>query len=349
MRLMDVISLAGSGKLSWDKSLKYNVQFGRGQAHDLAGQISAAEARFVLERDVTETACSLIREAPDSILRAADVLRVPYRTTWVEVRSGQHLTFGQPVSRSEIGFPNALSEVLDRFERACGLTGWFIEADESGRRGRITLTHGSDFDALKRLGGDDANERLAASMRHGSPVVVAGTLAFDLDRESETLEQKFSVASVWGADVQINGITLPVKLAPSEKAGKSRRAFPPPSFKELKILLAFLALFGAKGAVERTPVDLTKVNKNRALRGQPPLHTYEDVTMYVPTKLEGGTLTVHANDDSERSGRASPRAHFVRRHLVTRGGKVFWRQAHARGDCSKGWVGARIVRHPKAA
>ena len=96
------------------------------------------------------------------------------------------------------------------------------------------------------------------------------------------------------------------------------------------LIFAFSSLLQGATPLRKDASDLTIINAARARRGKRPLldhvHVYLDID--VPSGRPG--------EPPHRSTlRRSPRLHYVRGHVVRRGGRIFWRAPHMRGDARK--------------
>lgn len=92
----------------------------------------------------------------------------------------------------------------------------------------------------------------------------------------------------------------------------------------LPFVLSFAAMLNSEAVVDQRPSDLRELNASRRARHKRPLLDHIEVSMRFGNHGAG-----HASDGD--GSRATPRLHFVRGHLVSRGGKTFWRTAHLRG------------------
>jgi hypothetical protein len=253
--------------------------------------------RYVLDPNTSEQCMELALKQPALLAPDRQDLRLPSTRFWVEWVSNPPCVL-YPDSRSGI----------------------FVECDEHGRSGTITIF-------LREPSG------LLA--------LVPATILFDLDRAAsppigrtdflklrhETLTQVNPLLRhlLFHVDQQILAPTCGTSRRHQESKGAELAET---AWIYFPFLLAFCALLSARGAVEQRPSDFERLNTARAKRGRPPLIDFVEVLLRIDgRRAERG--------DSHGAERGCPRAHLVRGHLVARGGKIFWRRPHVRGDVSR--------------
>ena len=91
----------------------------------------------------------------------------------------------------------------------------------------------------------------------------------------------------------------------------------------LPMLLGFVRLLQMGQALSERPVIRDRLNAARQRRGKAPLLDHIELTLKLGDQAAGGAGT--------QPVRGRCRRHLVRGHLVRRGGRIFWRSAHARG------------------
>lgn len=104
---------------------------------------------------------------------------------------------------------------------------------------------------------------------------------------------------------------------------------------DVPFMMAFFLLFMTGRALRAAPIDRARLNKRGRGPGKPPL--LDHVELYLDRTRE-----THTSDDAGDST-GSRRLHHVRGHLVRRGGSVFWRSAHMRGDIELGAITHRTI------
>jgi hypothetical protein len=100
---------------------------------------------------------------------------------------------------------------------------------------------------------------------------------------------------------------------------------------EIAWVIAAICLLSAKGGVERTEVDLSKINKARKVRGKRPFVSHSTVKI---------ALTADEEREARGSGmtQAEMRQHIVRGHFKVRAGGVYWWRPFIRGRAEAGTV-----------
>lgn len=106
---------------------------------------------------------------------------------------------------------------------------------------------------------------------------------------------------------------------------------------DVPMLLAFFLLLATRNALPQRAQTFARLNRRRLRRGKPPL--LEHIEVRVPMLPEYRQVP----RGEPKSTRMSPRLHHVRGHLVRRGGLIFWRVPHLRGNARAGSVRTRTV------
>lgn len=254
--------------------------------------VAACGLRYVLSLEASQQCSELIRSEPELLSADNPLLRLPASSFWIEWHAEQ-----------EIG--------RDRQK-----LGALIEVDESGRAGMI---RGYWADA------------------RGDTGAVPGALRFDLDRRFASPKEPGCFRLEHAELPHLNPILSHaifqlddgwLAFARGQSAHKVRDLI---NFQArglwflLPFVLSFAAMLNSEAVVEQRPSDLRELNKSRRARRKRPLLDHVEVTMRF-----GDRGVAHASDAAGL--RAAPRLHFVRAHLVSRGGKTFWRSAHLRGS-----------------
>jgi hypothetical protein len=202
-------------------------------------------------------------------------------------------------------------------------TGLLVEADEDGRAGRITTFW---------------------EQASGEPVPAQAVVEFDLDGDCihraaacEGLvltpglhplapNLLFKIDAAWLSHIEQGGIT---------EAQGAIRSIASNLRPGIEFLFVFSALLCERTSFDQQAISLAPLNRHRAKRGKPALLDHVEV------KID---LNAHARYSESRviGAREAARLHHVRGHMVDRGGALFWRRSHLRGDATR-LVSSRTV------
>jgi hypothetical protein len=106
---------------------------------------------------------------------------------------------------------------------------------------------------------------------------------------------------------------------------------------DIPVVLAFLLLLVSRPALPLRPLMLDRLNRARRKSGKPSL--LDQIEVLSPV-LPGYRPPAEGLPTGRRH---ALRLHHVRGHLVRRGGKIFWRVPHLRGNARSGAIKRRTV------
>lgn len=259
-----------------------------------ASSLDRCSLRYILDEDVAEQCRELIRRDNGLLDPDNELLRIPGELFWVEWPAE---TSDGSACRSSLA---ALVEASPS-GRSGTVTGFF---ESKGQADLLILTTEFDLDhPMESPAGSRDSLRLAhAELRHLNKLFDHSRLTFD---------------PTWRPFLEARG-AAGFQTAVRELSGSS--------WFNLPMVLAFAALVNSGEVLDERRSELTRLNVARAKRGQPPLLEHVQVQMRLGSRGSG------ASGAGSSSGRSSPRLHYVRGHLVRRGGATFWRAPHMRGD-----------------
>ena len=205
----------------------------------------------------------------------------------------------------------------DQFERTRERIGLLVRSDEEGRKGTIQVVW---------------------EIPDRPPDVEATRIIFDF----ENVAQLGSNKSFRHAEHDLSQVLEHFWLDPMTMSQDDRvmRAVADGIWLAGPQLAAFCLLLLFKDEVEYRRSDPGRLNRKRQRQGRPVLlaHTEVHGRLFGQTREPATPSTVPVGHDSMKR---STCLHHVRGHFVRRGGKVFWRRPHLRGDRS---LGAATVR-----
>ena len=300
MRLLDQIAHAGRPLVvDTPGAGRWNMP----AADTLMPQVKETALRYVLDNEVTKACFELVLREAGMLGKTLDLIRCPAERLWVEWTDLDLVS-------ADISPPAVTAT------RRCGI---LVEADEGGRRGRIS--------PVWERSGDE-------------PVLSPAEIEFDLDQDLTAASDDRSSAPIPSlafpelADV-LRHCRMVVRPAWAELYNGQGA-----SAAELRVVLdrlvatvwsdgpfffAFVLLLMAQGRLRLQQTDLRRLNEARIGRARPPLLEHIEVRCNLgPAE--------RAVNDWAATGRRAARLHHVRGHLVRRGDKVFWRVPHLRGD-----------------
>ena len=268
--------------------------------------LAACPQRYILDERASKACHSLAMQGDFLLQLCPDAVRLPAPVFWIEWIANP------PVSEE----PNTR-------------VGALVESDETGREGFVTPF----FD------GPDGQIRM-----------VPGRLKFDLDNRLTPEPASADSFGIMHASLGSAGRLLHHAIFQQQHAwAEFHRASAPAaviqhqlemaetSWLLLPMTLAFAALLNSGGALSERASDFARLNAKRARCGKSELLEHIEVRM----SLE---LCLYQSSDHKATGlRSQPRRHPVRGHLVRRGGRIFWRKAHVRGDIGRTML-SRTVR-----
>ena len=264
----------------------------------LAAEIRAASTRFVLESDVSGWCIDTVREDFGLLNPANPFLRMPTDCFWIE--------WPEPIKWPDREHSRSLrvgALVKSSPDGRSGEITGYIESQDGGAAMSILTVH---FDLDKSLIKTADGARNFALRNADLPHLDA--LFENTVAVIDPLWAQY-VAERWGARGKEQ-----VAAANDWVWGLLPR------------ILSFSVLLQSDIPTQQTAVGLERFKQDSRRRGQAALLDHIEV------KLDLGSDRVNVDGARVSGGRAFPRLHPVRGHLVTRHGKTFWRAAHLRGD-----------------
>jgi hypothetical protein len=259
-----------------------------------ASSLDRCSLRYVLDEDVAEQCRELIRRDNGLLDPDNELLRIPGELFWME----------WPAEASDgSGCRSSLAALVEASPsgRSGTVTGFF---ENEGQADLLILT--SEFDLDRPLAPPEAS-RDSLRVRHG-----------DLPHLNKLFDHSLlTMDPTWRPFLASRG---------AAEFKKAVRELSDSSWFNLPMVLAFAALVNSGEVLDERRPELTRLNVARAKRGQPPLLEHVQVRMRLGSQSSG------AGGTGSSSERSSPRLHYVRGHLVRRGGATFWRAPHMRGD-----------------
>jgi hypothetical protein len=310
-QMADLVAAHGSGDLNGDGLLSCYT--------DLAARLAGAP-RFILDPTATRTMVELNLGRPKVTREAMEHVRVPYPKMWVEWDDGDRARlrekFDRPLTHAEL-------------RPMPGRVGFLLEVEKGGRAGTATWAWTSpgnnenypnigavqpyfDLDQRFEMPPDRVEGLLKgnlAEMWIDNPVQLDAL--FDIWRTAEHLP------SPWGHTYfrALGNNPLAISLSYADTVGEY-----------IAIWAIVLMLTTSRPVVDLKPVDLAKLNKQRAKRHEPPLLDHTRVAL---------RLTPQEHRPIMRSepgfGRKSPRVHLVSRYLARRGDRHWLVEPYFRG------------------
>ena len=303
-------------------------------AWDLKGDVCGAAVRYVIDDGAAALTSRTAFAERNTVAECLDLLRFPTTAFWIEWSDA-----GRTREIARLGASDPLAEF-----RAAGAAGALVQADESGRRGEISLVWaGEDGDAPGDANGDGATL---------SPFIID----FDLDDPG--------FANRPAADAVTRAIRFDDGAALNDIIGHARFRLRAPWMAYYKryarsaaefedalaaglrsiaadfpFIAAFTLVLSARNALNYAPSELSRLNASRAKKGKSPLLEHLTVSLQLDGDTHDGRLPPLPADD-----RRGPRLHHVCGHLVRRGSGVHWRRAHLRGDPTAGMISTRTIR-----
>ena len=319
MRLQDAVFAAGPTR----------VQTSDGKIHDLPGpdqlsrDIAAAPVRYVLDDSCAALVTHTAFAQKNTLDEALDLLRFPTTAFWIEWHDA-----GRAKVMNALGLGDPMADPDKK-----GRIGAYVTADESGRRGEISiLWEDTEFSAnlspfVIEFDFDDPSFAQAAlgpaltrSVRLGDTDILHDLYACARYKMREPWRNYYETYSnnpgAFEAAIHLSIASVAI---------------------DLPFIAAFVIVLSARGALHYEPSRLAKLNAARARKGKQPLLDHVNVS------LELDPDAASLNGGVSGADRGSPRLHHVCGHLVRRGDSLHWRRAHLRGNPATGLINTRTV------
>jgi hypothetical protein len=325
MRLLDLIAQSSSSQSGLPPTWDLPPTWGLPGPHHFAEAVHACPLRLVLADDLVRCTTALGLAEGDRLSGCLDLLRVPSERLWIEWAEG-------PRQATLLEIPGLNVKPAT----SAGRAGALVQSDASGRSGTIRTFWSTTDDRT-----------FAAAM----------VADFDLNvpiRRSQTIAAVF--------DGESAGVCLPEEPAIDALLSHIRFRFDPAwahyyrsanlsnhqqsvvlhaalgsmAF-DVPMLFALWLLMAATDGVQRTVVNLDRLNRVRRLAGKSELLEHVEVRTSIQAQHHGN------RSDGDAGTRIGRRLHHVRGHLARRGYKIFWRSPHLRGNARLGVIRSRTV------
>jgi hypothetical protein len=279
--------------------------------------------RYVLEDDVTSL-CARIAFEPNGMVGACtDILRAPASLVWVEFNdSARH---GVPPEAN-------LTDSIHRGGRQ--RIGVLAATCARGRQGELHVCWegqpGFGPEAAPFVAEFDLDNPALSETADGESTFAVRTSAFEsLNRLFGRI--RFRLRPQWLEYYR-------VRVRSQEQFHEVVREAMAPLCADMPFLAAFFLLAMTGRALRAQPVDRSLLNRARGRTGKPALLAHQEISL----NLTRASAAPDAGAGAGGGGR-SRRLHLVRGHLVRRGGAVFWRTSHMRGDAELGVISSRTI------
>jgi hypothetical protein len=285
VKLLDQVVQAASTLDLRDPTGRYQAP----GAGEIAPRLRASPIRFVADERVSACCASLIGTDRGMLAGENEFLRVPAPLFWLEWSDG-----------------------IGRDDVSGARTGLLVEADTSGRAGRITTVW---------------------EQKVGEPVIAQMLAEFDLDAPA-LADRGGNCAYSLMAGTHPLAPHLLLHIQPGWRSYFARHdecathhavtAIAANILPGIEFLLVFSALLAERACLRPRATDLLRLNRQRSRHGRAALLDHVEVALDLtpePAAMGPGAGT-----------REAARLHAVRGHLVSRGGQTFWRRSHLRGD-----------------
>jgi hypothetical protein len=293
---------------------------------DLAERLHGAP-RFILDPTATRTMVELNLGRPKVTFDALEHIRVPYSKMWVEWDDGDRAAlrnkFDRPLTHAEL-------------RPMPGRVGFLLEAEKGGRAGTATWAwttpQSEDYPNIGAVQPYFDLDQHFSMPPERVEALLKGNLAelwLDNPVQLKALFDIWSTAvhrpSPWG-EVYFRALgnnPLAVSLSYADTVGEY-----------IAIWAIVLMLTTSRPVVDLKPVDLSRLNKQRAKRREPALLDHTRVALRLTPQEHRPIMRGEAG-----FGRKSPRVHLVSRYLAHRGDKHWLVEPYFRGK------GKTISRH----
>jgi len=293
-----------------------------------AEQIVEAE-RFSVSPQVMEACQKLAYSKPSSMLDATKFCRAPFKKTWLEWE-------GRIPGRG-----NQVNEASGQEEPAPKRFGVLVEALDDTYR-RLGVTFAWEHHNQNALNGVSINlcplgyvinwEDKWTPNTDPEPLKIKGMYEKYVGDEKEFQAMKEFAGMCSYTIVPYSRTFIENLRAESEERFAKLLKYSQGDLEgEAQLLVSVLCLLNAKNCVSREPIDVTKPNKLRRLRGKKPLLSYSNVEI---------NLSRRDAEYARQSGMSDIeiRRHIVRGHFKVRKTGVYWWRPFLRGDASLGEV-----------
>jgi hypothetical protein len=296
-------------------------------AADFANDVLQCPTRYVLDDGLTRLCTALAYSKGARNLACADLLHVPMERVWIE--------WCEATWQSELqAYGFKLQPGHGRSDRR----GALIQSSSNGRCGWIRTfwtTGETDLDVLSSnmeayfdLDTEEGGEPTPPN--ESNPTMLGVTDVANGDADILRRCFRFRFEQTW-ADYYRRAALPPERAAAITRHSLGTIAA------EIPVLLAFFLLLSTRNGLPQRTQSLERLNRSRARTGKVPLLDHIEVLCPVLSKYAS------PSSDGSLSGRARPRLHQVRGHLVRRGSKLFWRVPHLRGNGRSAAVHTRTV------
>ncbi len=335
----------------------------------MAPLCEATTKKFVISDEATQAIVSAVRSKPPSVASCLNVLRIPWRSFWIEYNGKARSAALREVSEDawalregEYVLPTHMPDKI----------GMLVETSDDGRSGTVKIAW-------------MAEENVSKARTTWVVDFAACILRFDFDKqyskpltqqiEKDKPEEEFDfrnensylqwLVAASGAQETPENLDAANRIYRSfqtaflyehiqvhKKAAMFEcfmKGLPVSAFEksmstvmssaegdagsEILPFLATIMLMTAIGGTNFEHRDMSKLNKQRVKSRKTPLFDHEIVTM----KLDRRQREVARQMGIGTSGAAlSRRPHIVAGHFVNRNEKIFWRRSHMRGHLAKG-------------
>jgi hypothetical protein len=292
---------------------------------ECADSVASCALRYVLSDDLIRLCVDLAHSKGADAVACADLLHAPAEGVWVEWNTAP---WQSALQRNGL-------ETVPPGEIWAGRRGTWVRATRDGRRG-LVRTFWSD-------GGEDV---LASSVEAyfdfdtatgDEPEPVDGKdeangKVYDDKRSDDILGRcfRFRYEKSW--------LDYYRSFEPSDELRKAlwQNALGTIA-PDIPTLLAFFLLLATRNGLPQRAQRFERLNLRRRRNGKPPLLDHIEVRAPMLPQYH------EYNGENLPSARHGPRLHHVRGHLVRRGGKLFWRVPHLRGNIRSGAMRKRTV------
>ncbi len=299
-------------------------------AADIAAILHNTPIRYVLDREVTRFCADLACKNADFLQQCLDLVRLPAHQFWVEFDEDERLA---TLARQTPGRCAQVGGQPQPSPLAGGRFGMMVSANEEETGGTATV-------CWSRSAKDPHPEVSPAQIEFhlrdrtapnpGDATNGVAPLANPLPSVSRlNTFANLRIEPGWLRYYKAEAKT-PERYAAALSTLSGQMWF------DWALLAAFLVSLNIKGGLSQRPVPEAAAisGRRRLIAPHRPAH------IEVTASLFGQTQDASRPATDARSGK---RLHYVRGHLVRRGGRIFWRSSHLRGDISIAPPGTRTV------